>query len=405
MATPYKTAKSASSQEDGLPRYNSGLVYVRSRFTQRMLAIIAIIATLALMSTYYRIEKVSNKSKIAFVAAWVPHKVKLPAYYDQTEHLASRPKANSTLGFQDIFIIGLKNREDKRDYNALMAHESGLKVNFVEVYPYDNQTRVPWHKPTITRSKLGAFRSHSSIWRKMLVENITTALILEDDIDWDLTVREQMFNLQKPLATLLRSEQIEEVPGSHIGESEFSHQDWDILRLGWCNDKPLTLENHPPGVDLDNLPVVSYDDVGVPFNERCWIEHRDIMDAYNVPLSRPIVPSGIGKRVIARSNSPVCLHAYALSNRGASRLLFNHNHAGVPFSNDLATAQATREGFLKSYSVVPTLFSQFQAQNGRDSDIEILAENKAKVSPFAGASPCLLNSTRAALPEIMSRPY
>ncbi len=38
--------------------------------------------------------------------------------------------------------------------------------------------------------QLGCWRSHADVWHRVIEENIETALILEDDVDWDVNVHE-----------------------------------------------------------------------------------------------------------------------------------------------------------------------------------------------------------------------
>jgi hypothetical protein len=49
-----------------------------------------------------------------------------------------------------------------------------------------------WSQERLAAS-LGCWRSHANIWRKIITEDISTALILEDDADWDVNIKEQMF--------------------------------------------------------------------------------------------------------------------------------------------------------------------------------------------------------------------
>jgi GR25 family glycosyltransferase involved in LPS biosynthesis len=38
--------------------------------------------------------------------------------------------------------------------------------------------------------QLGCWRSHADVWRRVVDEEIETALILEDDADWDVNIHE-----------------------------------------------------------------------------------------------------------------------------------------------------------------------------------------------------------------------
>lgn len=43
----------------------------------------------------------------------------------------------------------------------------------------------PYHKRPMTMGEVGCFLSHYNIWKKMIEQNITDALILEDDIRFE----------------------------------------------------------------------------------------------------------------------------------------------------------------------------------------------------------------------------
>lgn len=49
-----------------------------------------------------------------------------------------------------------------------------------------------WSQDRLAAS-LGCWRSHANVWRRIITEDISTAIILEDDADWDVNIKEQMF--------------------------------------------------------------------------------------------------------------------------------------------------------------------------------------------------------------------
>lgn len=77
------------------------------------------------------------------------------------------------------------------------------------------------------------------------------------------------------------------------------------------------------------------------------------------------------RRVIAPSWYPVCTIAYAVTRRGAEKLLYHiggYNGIGSPV--DLAMIDAVQNGKVKSYTVVPPLFNPFKTGGEKDSDID-----------------------------------
>jgi hypothetical protein len=120
--------------------------------------------------------------------------------------------ANSTLDFGKIYVLNLETREDRHDEMALIAAASGLDLTFVagvnsktleeqslpDVYGTPYIILEPGH--------LACYRGHANIWRKMIEDDVETALIMEDDIDWDLNVREITPRVKDALGRITQTE-------------------------------------------------------------------------------------------------------------------------------------------------------------------------------------------------------
>jgi hypothetical protein len=52
---------------------------------------------------------------------------------------------------------------------------------------------------------LACYRGHANIWRRIVEEGIETALILEDDVDWDLNVREIVPRVKEGMKRITRA--------------------------------------------------------------------------------------------------------------------------------------------------------------------------------------------------------
>ncbi|KAL4924203.1 glycosyltransferase family 25 protein [Aspergillus undulatus] len=134
---------------------------------------------------------------------------------------------NETLGVQDIFAISLPNRVDKRDNIVLGASVNGFQVELVDAttpdeidpktYPYN------WnfgHRPI----EYAARRSHLNVMQRVLRERLGSAIVMEDDADWDVTATESPYG-----------------------------DDWDVLWLGHCGiecktDRPYVLTPNDPTI-------------------------------------------------------------------------------------------------------------------------------------------------------------
>ena len=93
---------------------------------------------------------------------------------------------NSTLGFQDILLISLPERTDRRDAISLITSLNGITVT-KHIKGVKNEDIVQSAIPDgrLPRGKkLGSYRSHMNAMQHIVDNRIQTALILEDDVDW-----------------------------------------------------------------------------------------------------------------------------------------------------------------------------------------------------------------------------
>ena len=95
--------------------------------------------------------------------------------------------------FQKIFAISLPERADKQDGIRVAASLTNLSVNFLDgVYGASVPPKALPHGFDRKPSVVGCWRAHMNVAAKMIDENIQTALILEDDADWDVALKYQM---------------------------------------------------------------------------------------------------------------------------------------------------------------------------------------------------------------------
>jgi hypothetical protein len=172
-------------------------------------------------------------------------------------------------------------------------------------------------------------------------ENITSALILEDDADWDVRLKMQLQVFARAaaaytqprdgqtLAEQYRNLQQPEVPVSQLPRSATNHRGpypygtgWDVLWLGHCgtdfpeNTTTSSSSKADPyhGFPL-SLRVTIPDDETVPSPEHLKPHPFALRDA----LASQYPPH---TRVVHASRGTVCTQAYAVSQRGARKLLW-----------------------------------------------------------------------------------
>ena len=153
--------------------------------------------------------------------------------------------ANATLGFQKIIVISLPERADRRDTLALIAAEQGVKIDWedgIRGASISNKT-IPAHWNTGQRKlnlgELGNWRSICNALRRVVEGGYNTALVLEDDVDWDTSLKTQL----ALFAQALQSHPRNSINPSSQNQSTEAFKgpygsNWDILWLGSCANPP-----------------------------------------------------------------------------------------------------------------------------------------------------------------------
>ncbi|KAH6842460.1 hypothetical protein B0I37DRAFT_399139 [Chaetomium sp. MPI-CAGE-AT-0009] len=238
--------------------------------------------------------------------------------------------SNSTLGFQHIFAINLPSRTDRRDALALAGALSGLDITWVDgvlgrdvldkTLPGDPNSRQG--HGGFTAGNKGSWRAHMDVLQRIVHENVTSALILEDDADWDLRLKGQMQVFAQASRAFTQPSN-----GQSLAEEYKSHPDpelpitqlppgtrprltpygdnWDVLWLGHCGtDFPAP----------SALRVTIPDDMTVPSPNNLRPHPFALQDA----LAEEYPPH---TRVVHPSRGTACTQAYAVSQQGARKLL------------------------------------------------------------------------------------
>lgn len=251
---------------------------------------------------------------------------------------------NATLGFAAVFAVGLPERSDKRDALALASALTGFRISWI---PGVRGSQIPdkavplgVDRATLMETNLGSWRGHMDAVRRIVEEGLESALILEDDADWDVRLKpllEVVASGTRSVASSLpdalfpsgRSRPHKDTPSS----SPYG-DDWDVLWLGHCGEPfPETL----PEPSISSLPPTH------PARLAMSAKFTVLNDA-TVPA--PDKVTGLVNftaypahtRWVHVSAAPICTFAYALSQRGARKVLFDLSVDRLtgPFDNALA---------------------------------------------------------------------
>lgn len=209
---------------------------------------------------------------------------------------------NTTLGFQEIKVISLPQRTDKRDAWAVAASISNFSVNLVD--GVDGATvsekSLPYGmsmKPGI----VGCWRAHMNVLQDIVARSVATTLIFEDDADWDVSLKSQLVQFALGSQWILENAADLSTPPrdpySPYGDG------WDILWLGNCAAKADESDSRRWIIEDDSttdpLPLRMY---GIGPDDNYW---------------------NSSTRLVFSQSYGVCTTSYAVSLAGAKKMLYH----------------------------------------------------------------------------------
>ncbi|KAL6701209.1 glycosyltransferase family 25 protein [Trichoderma pleuroticola] len=279
---------------------------------------------------------------------------------------------NKTLGFEKVIAVGLPERSDKRDALELMASLSGFDIEWVDgVKPSSIPSKaIPYgiDPSAVQDNFLGSWRGHMNAIRQVVEQETGSALIMEDDMDWDIHLKSQLRNIARGARQILHEPL--ELPHSPYGD------DWDILWLGHCGEPfPETLEENA------GLPSETVEQMSAKY----FIQDDETVPPYN-QVSQLVDWSQYQPRtrIVHMSAAPICTFAYAVSQTGARKILYGLSVDGLHMAFDNSLAQLCRDAMyglgrnqssalnMKCISVNPTIMFHHKARGlvASGSDIQ-----------------------------------
>ncbi|KAF1966326.1 hypothetical protein BU23DRAFT_560338 [Bimuria novae-zelandiae CBS 107.79] len=237
--------------------------------------------------------------------------------------------ANRTLGFGAVVVVS--NEGSKRRHALLQAANV---TDFDLTIPQQPQ----WTDNDVENFRGGqvdgvqhgsilAWMGHHNALRWFLESGLETALILEDDVDWDIRLR----SIQIPLAasatrTLMPLKRLRNFftrQDRNLVQYWGDHGAWDLLYLGHCGDyfNRVTYEGldfNGRSFTLKDVEHFVYNDPTLPAPSELHPFTQDLFGALGMPEHA---------RALHRSKFPLCSFGYAVTRPAAQRLL---NHLAPP---------------------------------------------------------------------------
>uniref|UniRef100_A0A3P9JUZ4 Collagen beta(1-O)galactosyltransferase 2 n=1 Tax=Oryzias latipes TaxID=8090 RepID=A0A3P9JUZ4_ORYLA len=168
-----------------------------------------------------------------------------------SEHVYMLPPPQIKMGFEEIFLINLKRRLDRRQRMLKTMASLGLQATSVDAVDgkalNTSQLQMlgiemlpgykdPYSGRVLTRGEIGCFLSHHSIWRQVIERDFQKVLVLEDDVRFEPRFRRRLEAIMEDV--------------------ERAQLDWDLIYVGRKRMQVHQPEQSVNGVN--NLVVADY---------------------------------------------------------------------------------------------------------------------------------------------------
>ncbi|XP_053776026.1 inactive glycosyltransferase 25 family member 3 isoform X2 [Desmodus rotundus] len=165
-------------------------------------------------------------------------------------HVSRPPKSPTKMGFDEVFVISLARRPDRRErmLSSLWEMEiSGQVVDAVDGRTLNSSImrslgvdllpgyQDPYSGRTLTKGEVGCFLSHYSIWEEVVARGLARVVVFEDDVRFQS-------NFKGRLERLMEEVEAEKLP-------------WDLIYLG---RKQVNPEEEVAVQGLPGLVVAGY---------------------------------------------------------------------------------------------------------------------------------------------------
>ncbi|CAI6293703.1 unnamed protein product [Periconia digitata] len=301
---------------------------------------------------------------------------------------------NSTLGFGTILAVS--HATSKRKAGLLWAANiTGIDIEIPDqpVWSQGDIDAIRMGKTKwVTKGTAMAWLGHLNALRKFLASPHETALILEDDADWDIALRtsevplaasalrhlfhtnspnhqykyEQQQNPQQPQQQAHHMHHQHHHP-SHPSQSRSNlltsstdphywgdTSTWEILHLGHSDSEFYDRENGATLARIHSNPSTAYPDPSLPDPDRINPATKTLLYSLAVPLS---------SRLWHRSHWPLGSYAYGITRAAATRIvdLYSSGSTGSASADafDVVLLELCRDHGWKCWTLEPGLIGEY----------------------------------------------
>nr|XP_021524855.1 LOW QUALITY PROTEIN: procollagen galactosyltransferase 1 [Aotus nancymaae] len=146
---------------------------------------------------------------------------------EPSRFISAPTKTPDKMGFDEVFMINLRRRQDRRERMLRALQEQGIECRLVEAVDGKamNTSQVealgiqmlpgyqdPYHGRPLTKGELGCFLSHYNIWKEVVDRGLEKSLVFEDDLRFEIFFKRRLMNLMRDV--------------------EREDLDWDLIYVG-----------------------------------------------------------------------------------------------------------------------------------------------------------------------------
>ncbi|KAM3865630.1 procollagen galactosyltransferase 2-like [Diretmus argenteus] len=129
---------------------------------------------------------------------------------EPSQYLHHPPKELGKMGFDEIFLINLKRRLDRRERMLSSLAVLGIDVTLTEAVDgkalNSSQLKTmgidmlpgykdPYSGRVLTRGEIGCFLSHYNIWKQVVKQELQQVLVLEDDVRFESRFHSRLMSI------------------------------------------------------------------------------------------------------------------------------------------------------------------------------------------------------------------
>ncbi|XP_046693785.1 procollagen galactosyltransferase 1-like isoform X3 [Silurus meridionalis] len=170
---------------------------------------------------------------------------------EPSKHLSVPPKHPDKLGFDEVFMINLLRRQDRRERMLRTLWEQEITCKIINAVDgkalNESQVRAlgitmlpgykdPYHGRPLTKGELGCFLSHYNIWNEIVERGLQMSLVIEDDLRFEIFFKRKLQKLMQDV----KSEKL----------------DWDLIYIG--RKRMQVEEPEKPVPNIRNLVEADY---------------------------------------------------------------------------------------------------------------------------------------------------